>query len=129
MKTIILDGKKYTEREIAALKEDYVRLEAVDRCFALSLLVNDKAYLIRCAVARKQFGHEVLACDINWRVRATVAQNTYKKEILEKLAHDPHEFVRFVIAKRGFALEHLSQDTDEEISSIAKYQLQQSEVA
>ncbi len=129
MKTITLDGKKYSEREIAALKEDYMRLEAVDKCFALELLVKDKAYLIRCAVARKHFGHDLLIHDENWRVRATVAQYTHKREILETLAHDAHDFVRFVVAKRGVALEHLSQDIDEEISSIAKYQLQQLEVA
>ncbi len=129
METIVISGKAYDEVAIINEKEDYIRLEAVDMCFALNALVYDESSLIRTAVARKKVGHDQLVNDESWRVRATVAKYTDDTEILDKLINDEKDFVRFIIVKRGYALEFFINDEDEEIASIAKYQIQQQEVA
>jgi len=124
MDTIVIAGKKYNASGIFKEKEEYIRLEAVDSCFALSALVHDKSPLIRTAVARKKVGHEFLVKDSNWRVRATVAKYTDNANYLNLLAKDINDFVRFVVVKRGHAPDCFVNDTDEEIASIARYQLQ-----
>ncbi|MEE9339333.1 MAG: hypothetical protein V3U87_14760 [Methylococcaceae bacterium] len=129
METIVISGKAYDEIAIINEKEDYIRLEAVDMCFALNALVYDESSLIRTAVARKKVGHDQLVNDESWRVRATVAKYTDDTEILDKLVNDEKDFVRFIIVKRGYALEFFINDEDEEIASTAKYQIQQQEVA
>ncbi len=129
METIVISGKAYNEVAIINEKEDYIRLEAVDMCFALNALVYDESSLIRTAVARKKVGHDQLVNDESWRVRATVAKYTDDTEILDKLINDEKDFVRFIIVKRGYALEFFINDEDEEIASTAKYQIQQQEVA
>jgi hypothetical protein len=129
METIVISGKAYDEVAIINEKEDYIRLEAVDMCFALNALVYDESSLIRTAVARKKVGHDQLVNDESWRVRATVAKYTDDTEILDKLINDEKDFVRFIIVKRGYALEFFINDEDEEIASTAKYQIQQQEVA
>ncbi|MCF6204714.1 MAG: hypothetical protein L3J59_13775 [Methylococcaceae bacterium] len=129
METIVISGKTYDETALINEKEEYIRLEAVDMCFALSALVYDKSSLIRTAVARKKVGHDLLVNDDSWRVRATVAKYTDNTEILDKLINDEKDFVRFIIVKRGYALEFFINDEDEEIASIAKHQIQQREVA
>jgi len=129
MDTIVISGKKYNEKALSQEKEEYIRLEAVDLCFALKILVHDKSALVRVAVARKKVGHEFLVSDDSWRVRATVAKYTDDMQYLNTLASDVNDFVRFVIVKRGFCLDLLSSDVDEEISSIARYQIQNSQVA
>lgn len=129
MSTIIIAGKKYDEQSIFKEKEEYIRLEAVDLCFALKKLVNDKSALVRAAVARKNVGHEALVNDENWRVRATVAKYTNSNHVLDMLVDDSHDFVRYVVVKRGYGLFSLMNDPDEEIASIAKYQMQNNKIS
>ncbi|WP_305907254.1 hypothetical protein Q9L42_016930 [Methylomarinum sp. Ch1-1] len=129
MTTLAIDGKVYSEQDIVQEKQEYIRLEAVDACFALHALVNDKSALVRSAVARKKVGHEYLVFDKNWRVRATVAQYCDDEHLLDQLKNDSNEFVRFIVAKRGYALEQFVDDVDEEIASLARYQLQNRWVA
>ena len=124
MDTITISGKTYTEASITKEKEEYIRLEAVDLCFALRKLIFDKSTLVRTAVARKMMGHEFLVNDESWRVRATVAKYTDNIQVLDKLATDEHTFVRFIVVKRGHKLEHFVNDDDEEIASSARYQIQ-----
>ena len=83
-------------------KDEYIRLEAVDKCFALRELVNDPSVLVRMAVARKGVGHETLVVDASWRVRATVAKYSMESKILDLLLEDVHDFVRFVLVKRRY---------------------------
>lgn len=129
MNTIAIDGKIYSERDIVKEKQEYVRLEAVDLCFALRALVNDRSALVRRAVARKKVGHEQLVHDENWRVRATVAQYCDDERLLDILKNDKNDFVRFIVVKRGYDLEQFVHDVDEEIASIARYGLQQRRLA
>ena len=124
MDTITIAGRRYDERAIAKEKEEYIRLEAVDLCFGLRQLIHDKSALVRTAVARKKVGHELFVNDENWRVRATVAKYTDDEKMLDQLVNDENEFVRFILVKRGHDLNHFINDKDEEISSIARYQLQ-----
>ena len=124
MSTIVIAGKEYDESAIFKEKEEYIRLEAVDLCFALKKLVNDKSALVRAAVARKNVGHEALVNDDSWRVRATVAKYTDSNRVLDVLVGDAHDFVRYVVVKRGYGLFSLVNDPDEEIASIARYQMQ-----
>ncbi len=125
---VMINGKSYTEQDIIKEKEEYIRLESVDLCFALSELVFDASPLVRCAVARKKVGHEHLVHDDNWKVRATVAMYC-QEHLLDKLKEDPSDFVRFVVVKRGYDLAHFIHDEDDEIASIARYQLQNSAIA
>ncbi|NOR69438.1 MAG: hypothetical protein GQ532_07045 [Methylomarinum sp.] len=129
MSTIVIAGKEYDELTIFKEKEEYIRLEAVDLCFALKKLVNDKSALVRAAVAQKNVGHEALVNDDSWRVRATVAKYTDSNRVLDVLVGDSHDFVRYVVVKRGYGLFLLVNDPDEEIASIAKYQMQNNEGA
>ncbi|MEQ1635637.1 MAG: hypothetical protein ABL903_03025 [Methylococcales bacterium] len=122
--TINLAGKIYSVAELLRELDDYVRLEAAEQCFALTALINDPSALVRSAVARKKVGHEILVKDVEWQVRATVAKYCNDVKFLDILALDSHEFVRFVVVKRGHALELLAQDVDEEIAAIARYALQ-----
>ncbi|PKM10645.1 MAG: hypothetical protein CVV13_12355 [Gammaproteobacteria bacterium HGW-Gammaproteobacteria-3] len=126
--TATISGKKYTVTGLLKVKDEYIRLEAVDKCFALRELVNDPSVLVRMAVARKGVGHSSLVRDLNWRVRATVAKYSTDEHILNTLIQDEHEFVRFVLVKRRHALEYFQQDSDAEISAIAKWNLNQKEV-
>jgi hypothetical protein len=129
MQTIEIDGKIYSIQKIIAEKEEMIRLEAVDKCFALMELVDDRSALVRAAVARKKIGHEQLVYDESWRVRATVAQNCSDARLLDVLSRDENEFVRYIVAKRGHALERFVNDCDEEIASLARYAIQQGAVA
>jgi len=129
MDTIVIAGKEYNELGVFNEKDEYIRLEAVDLCFALTKLIFDKSALVRAAVARKKVGHEYLVKDSSWRVRATVAKYTDQKHILDQLVADNNEFVRFVVVKRGHGLDSFVHDADEEIASIARYQLQNNEQA
>lgn len=117
---IMIFGKRYTARDVLRDKDEYIRLEAVDKCFALRELVGDPSVLVRMAVARKGVGHEILVTDPSWRVRATVAKYCVESEILDELIQDAHDFVRFVLVKRRHALECFVQDPDEEIAAIAR---------
>ncbi len=126
---ITLYGKTYTAEQIANEKDEYVRLEAVDYYFALNQLVTDRSPLVRTAVARKKVGHDRLVFDENWRVRATVAQHCTDQEIIDILIQDENDFVRYIIAKRGFGAEQLANDPDDEIASIARYTMQQLQAA
>ncbi len=127
MDTIEISGRLYDEESIVKEKEEYIRLEAVDLCFALRKLVHDKSSLVRVAVARKKIGHEFMVYDECWRVRATVAKYA-NDDVLEKLVTDKNDFVRYVVVKRGYALELFINDKDDEISSIARYMLQEEQV-
>ena len=129
MNTVVISGKEYSEQDVIKEKEDYVRLEAVDLCFALYALVDDASPVIRAAVARKKVGHEQLVKDNSWRVRSTVAKYTDDVQILDQLLEDKNDFVRFVVVRRGYGLDYLINDKDEEIASIARYQLQNKKVA
>ena len=124
MDTIVIDGKVYSEQDIVKEKQEYIRMEAVDLCFALYALVDDKSALVRTAVARKKVGHEQLVCDENWRVRATVAKYCNDERLLDILKNDCNEFVRFIVVKRGYDVEQFIDDVDEEIASIARYSIQ-----
>lgn len=126
--TITLAGKIYNVAELLREVDDYVRLEAAEQCFALTALINDPSSLVRSTVARKKIGHEVLVKDVEWQVRATVAKYCSEVKFLDILAQDNHEFVRFVVVKRGHALELLAQDSDEEIAAIARYTLQRQDM-
>lgn len=124
MDTVVISGKKYNEAELFKEKEEYVRLEAVDMCFALTVLIRDQSAVVRAAVARKKVGHDVLVSDVCWRVRATVAKYTDEPKHLKLLSSDENEFVRFIIVKKGYCLDSLRYDEDEEIASTARYMLQ-----
>lgn len=125
MDTVTISGKLYDEATVVKEREEYIRLEAVDLNFALSQLIYDDSSLVRTAVARKKVGHEILVNDPSWRVRAMVAQYTDDTTILDKLTHDEHDFVRFVIVKREHNLEVYLDDKDEEVAAIARYLIQQ----
>lgn len=129
METITIAGRRYDEQGIVNEKEEYIRLEAVDLCFGLKKLIYDKSALVRTAVARKKVGHELFVNDENWRVRATVAKYTDDPEVLDLLINDENNFVRYVIVNRGHGLKLFIDDIDEEIASIARYQLQNNEAA
>jgi len=129
MDTVIISGKRYNEMDVVREKEEYVRLEAVDLCFALTRLIQDASPVVRAAVARKRVGHETLVADESWRVRATVAKYTNNEKYLEILANDINEFVRFIVVKKGCCLESLKNDMDEEIAAIARNLLQNLELA
>lgn len=125
---ITLAGKNYTIAELLKESDDYIRLEAAEQCFALKELVYDRSMLVRSAVARKMIGHDILINDIDWQVRATVAKYCTDTQFLDKLVHDDHEFVRFVVVKRGHALALFTQDSDEEIAAIARHSLQRQQL-
>jgi len=129
MDTVIISGRKYNEMDVVKEKEEYIRLEAVDLCFALTRLIKDASPVVRAAVARKKVGHETLVTDENWRVRATVAKYTSNEKYLEILAKDMNDFVRFIVVKKGYCLESLKNDEDEEIAATARYLLQNLEMA
>ncbi len=129
METVLIDGKLYSEQDIVKEKQEYIRLESVDLCFALQALIQDKSALVRTAVARKKVGHEQLVYDENWRVRATVAKYCDDERLLDILKNDNNEFVRFIVVKRGYDLEQFIHDVDEEIASIARYGIQNRKVA
>ena len=119
---INLHGKFYTLANICTETDEYIRLEAAGQGFALKLLINDASPLVRATIARIKYGHIQLANDENWKVRATVAKHCNPK-LLPRLIHDENHFVRYIIAKRGFHLEHFLSDPDEEIADLARYQL------
>jgi hypothetical protein len=121
--TVTISGKEYGEEDILLEQDEYIKLECVDLCFALNILINDESALVRAAVARKKVGHEMLVNDSNWRVRATVAKYCDEK-LLDALINDENEYVRFIVVKRGYALKHFVNDQDEEIASIAEHSLQ-----
>lgn len=125
---ITLAGKEYSVAELLKEPDDYIRLEAAEQCFALAALVNDRSMLVRSTVARKKIGHEVLVKDVDWQVRATVAKYCSESKFLDILAQDSHEFVRFVVVKRGHALEQFVEDRDEEIAAIARYSLERQRI-
>jgi hypothetical protein len=120
--SITLYDKSYTCANIQTEADEYIRLEAANQGFALRILVNDKSALVRSTVARIKYGHEQLAKDKSWKVRATVAKHC-QPLILKSLINDENHFVRYIIVKRGFFLKHFTSDIDEEIATLAKYQL------
>jgi hypothetical protein len=127
--TVTISGRSYGEEDILKEQDEYIKLECVDLCFALNILVNDESALVRAAVARKKVGHEILINDSNWRVRATVAKYCDDKRLLDVLINDENDYVRFIVVKRGHALEQFVNDQDEEIASIARYSLQNQQTA
>ena len=120
--SIDLYGKTYTQTNICKEPDEYVRLAAASQGFALQQLINDESALVRSSIARIKYGHEQLATDASWKVRATVATHC-KPRLLSGMIDDENHFVRFVIAKRGFHLEHFVNDPDDEIASLARYEL------
>ncbi len=121
--TINLYGIHYTPNKICSESDEYLRLEAVAQGFALKRLISDKSHLVRSTIARLKYGHEQLASDPNWRVRANVARYC-KPTLLERFINDENHFVRYIVVQRGYHLEHFVTDSDEEISDLARYQLQ-----
>lgn len=119
---ITLYDESYTYANIQTEADEYIRLEAANQGFALKVLVNDQSALVRSTVARIKYGHEQLAKDESWKVRATVAKHCLPT-ILKNLIYDENHFVRYIIVKRGYFLEHFTCDIDEEIAALAKYQL------
>ncbi|NOR79364.1 MAG: hypothetical protein GQ529_00800, partial [Methyloprofundus sp.] len=120
--SIDIYGKIYTLSDICKEPDEYIRLAAASEGFALKQLINDKSALVRSTIARIKYGHEQLATDESWKVRATVAKHC-KPKLLICMINDEHHFVRYVIAKRGFHLEHFVNDPDEEIADLARYEL------
>lgn len=120
--TINLYNKHYTQGNICIEPDEYIRLEAATQGFALKHLVNDKSHLVRCTIARIKYGHEQLAADQNWKVRATVATHC-KPKLLMTFINDENHFVRYIVVKRGYYLEHFINDPDEEIADLARYLL------
>ncbi|BCG63680.1 MAG: hypothetical protein methR_P1408 [Methyloprofundus sp.] len=121
--TINLHGTHYTQNKICSEPDEYLRLEAVEQGFALKRLISDKSHLVRSTVARLKYGHEQLATDPNWRVRANVARYC-KPRLLIHFINDENHFVRYIVVQRGYHLEHFITDSDEEIADLARYQLQ-----
>ncbi|MCK5354894.1 MAG: hypothetical protein KAJ63_07220 [Methyloprofundus sp.] len=115
-------GKKYTSATISKEPDEYIRLAAASEGFALARLIKDQSALVRSSIARIKYGHDQLSFDKNWKVRATVAKHC-KPKILSHMINDENHFVRYIIAKRGFHLEHFINDSDEEIADLARYQL------
>jgi len=122
--SINIYGKKYTPDTIIKEPDEYIRLAAASEGFALAHLIKDKSPLVRSSIARIKYGHDQLAADENWKVRATVAKYC-KPKIIKRMINDENHFVRYIIAKRGFHLEHFINDSDEEIADLARYQLSQ----
>lgn len=122
--SIDLYGKNYTSKSISKEPDEYIRLAAATEGFALNKLIHDESALVRSSIARIKYGHEFLLKDKNWRVRATVAQHC-KPKLLVGMINDEHHFVRYVVAKRGYHLEHFINDPDEEIADLARYELSQ----
>ena len=120
--SIDIYGKIYTLSDICKEPDEYIRLAAASEGFALKQLINDKSALVRSTIARIKYGHEQLATDENWKVRATVATHC-KPKLLNCMIYDKNHFVRYIIAKRGFHLEHFTNDPDEEIADLARYEL------
>ncbi|NOQ14441.1 MAG: hypothetical protein GQ583_08210 [Methyloprofundus sp.] len=120
--SIDIYGKVYTQRKICKEPDEYIRLAAASQGFALKYLINDKSTLVRSSIARIKYGHEQLATDESWKVRATVAKHC-KPKLLSRMIDDEHHFVRYIIARRGFHLEHFINDPDEEIADLARYEL------
>jgi len=120
--TINLHNKLYTQGDICTEPDEYIRLEAASHGFALKRLIHDKSHLVRCTIARLKYGHEQLATDPNWKVRATVATHC-KSRLLPLFLNDENHFVRYIVVKRGYALEHFIYDSDEEIADLARYLL------
>jgi len=120
--SITLYGKSYTYATIHKEADEYIRLEAATQGFALKILVNDQSPLVRSTVARIKYGHEQLANDKNWKVRATVVKHC-KPKLLKNLIDDENHFVRYIIVKRGYYLDHFINDSDEEIAALARYLL------
>ncbi len=119
---IHLYGKSYTPDSICEEKDEYIRLEAAHRGFALKQLINDPSSLVRSTIARIKYNHEHLVKDHHWKVRATVAKHCHPK-LLKTLISDDNHFVRYIIVKRGYYLEHFINDQDEEIADLARYLL------
>ncbi len=122
--SIDIYGKIYTQSDIFNEPDEYIRLAAASQGFALGQLIHDKSHIVRSSIARVKYGHEQLATDKNWKVRATVAKYC-KPNILNIMINDENHFVRYVVAKRGFHLEHFLADPDEEIADLARYELSQ----
>ncbi len=120
--TINLYGICYTPNKICSEPDEYLRLEAVEQGFALKQLISDTSHLVRSTIARLKYGHEQLANDPNWRVRANVARYC-KPSLLKQFINDENHFVRYIVVQRGYHLEHFTADSDEEIADLARYQL------
>ncbi len=120
--SIDIYGKIYTLSKICKEPDEYIRLAAASQGFALNQLIYDKSVIVRSSIARIKFGHEQLATDENWKVRATVAKHC-KPKILDLMLQDENHFVRYVVAKRGFHFEHFLKDPDDEIADLARYEL------
>lgn len=120
--SIDIYGTIYTQTNICKEPDEFIRLAAASEGFALKQLINDKSALVRSSIARIKYGHEQLATDENWKVRATVAKHC-KPKLLSCMINDENHFVRYIIAKRGFYLEHFINDPDEEIADLARYGL------
>lgn len=123
--TFHLYGKSYTPSSIREEKDEYIRLEAASHGFALKQLINDPSSLVRSSIARIKYEHEYLAKDSSWKVRATVAKHCHPK-LLKSLISDDNHFVRYIIVKRGYYLDHFINDQDEEIADLARYLLKNS---
>lgn len=121
---ISLAGKLYTVEQVVKEKDEHVKLEAVDRFFALRELARDSSPLVRIAVARSGVEHDRLTFDKDYRVRATVAKYCTDSELLDHLLQDENAFVRFILAKRGHGLKLLATDADEEVAALARHSLQ-----
>jgi len=120
--SIDIYGKNYTLATISKEPDEYIRLAAASEGFALEYLIKDKSALVRSSIARIKYGHDQLAADKNWKVRATVAKHC-KPKILSSMINDENHFVRYIIVKRGYHLEHFIDDPDEEVADLARYQL------
>ena len=120
--SIDIYGKVYTQTKICKEPDEYIRLAAASEGFALKHLINDESAIVRSSIARIKYGHEQLLSDENWKVRATVAKHC-KPILLSGMINDENHFVRYIIAKRGFHLEHFINDPDEEIADLARYEL------
>ena len=84
-----------------------VRLALARKGFAIDKLVNDENQFVRYDIAAKGYALDKLINDPSEEVRAQVAYHGYG---LDKLINDPSPYVRETVAKQGYGLDKLIGD-------------------
>lgn len=89
-----------------------VRAAAARRGAGLSILVNDKDWMVRMEVAEAGYGLERLISDENPVVRMKVAEKAYG---LRHLINDESPMVRKAVARNRYGLNKLANDESSEV--------------
>ena len=95
------------QREEILSQKHAKKLDMVKNHENLDILVDDKNYQIRRAVAEQRYGLDKLINDEDWGIRIAVAEQGYG---LERLVNDKSPYVRAVVAEQGYGLDKLVDD-------------------